>query len=193
MRMIDDGPDNLELDQMLRQLKQAPIPAPRAEIRQNLQRMTAMPRASHSHRLRWALSAAACLTVMAGVSSHYLHRSPEFMSKSQNVTSVATGTTPNIVPAQKLAAVPRKVHHASPHKPASPPSSFTVQLSYSNREIANGTNAIVSVKVSREELIALGVPTANETREGKYLAAVTLGDDGLPRSLQVPLPLKTLD
>jgi hypothetical protein len=49
------------------------------------------------------------------------------------------------------------------------------------------------VQISREELMALGYPIDDVAGDHKYLAEIALGDDGLPRSIRIPLPLRSID
>jgi hypothetical protein len=73
------------------------------------------------------------------------------------------------------------------------PASFDVNLPYSNPAIANGTGTIVRIIISREELQAIGLsPGDAATGQNRYLADLALGDDGLPRSIHVPLPLRAV-
>jgi hypothetical protein len=205
MPEINDEPEYQELEQMLLRLKEAPIPAPADEIRQNLQRVSTGVRhdveaASHparrAHWPRWVFAAAACIAMVLIAGLRYTWRSPEHQT---NIANVAHGSSSEASTNAKTALRPpavahrKSLRHATPRSTPPQPRSFTVELSYSNRDIANGTSAIISVQVSGEELIALGVPIGDAANDRKYLADVTLGDDGLPRSIQIPLPLRSLD
>jgi hypothetical protein len=206
-------PTTRELDHMLRTLRDMPVPEPSAEIRDNLRRMiatsperVALDLGSPAKRywLRWASFGAACASVLVGVAIHNLGSLHNVATP--NAVSVAPVAHTEAAPAirrdlQRRAFPLRKV--AAPNvKRFRPPAlrnqvsesaSFNLELPYSNREIANGTNATIRVAVSRQELEALGFPFGGATGDGKYLAEIALGDDGLPRSIRVPLPLKSLN
>jgi hypothetical protein len=44
--------------------------------------------------------------------------------------------------------------------------------------------------MSQTELVSLGFPMNAMLHDRRVLAELTLGDDGLPRSISVPLPLE---
>jgi len=213
MRKVSpDELNDVELDQMLRSLKDAPIPAPADKIRHNLQRVSAMSHASkesasrsavHPCWLRWAFAMVACVAAIVGVSLHYIQRPHENVigivsvvdgSGADATRGAVRGLQKHVPPSHKVTiGVGKSLSHSKPHQDLSQPRSFTVGLPYSNRDIANGTDAAISVQVSREELMALGCPMGDVTGDHKYLAEIALGDDGLPRSIRIPLPLRSID
>jgi hypothetical protein len=65
-----------------------------------------------------------------------------------------------------------------------------VRLPYSNSAIDNGTDATIRVSMSQTELVSLGFPMNATLQDRRVVAEITLGDDGLPRSISVPLPLE---
>lgn len=67
---------------------------------------------------------------------------------------------------------------------------MVVRLPYSNSAIDNGTDATIRVSVSQAELVSLGFPMTAILRDRRVVADLTLGDDGLPRAISVPLPLE---
>jgi hypothetical protein len=67
---------------------------------------------------------------------------------------------------------------------------MVLQLPYSNSAIATGTSTTVEVTMSQYELASLGFPVSGAKRDSRIVAELTLGDDGLPRSISLPLPLE---
>jgi hypothetical protein len=67
---------------------------------------------------------------------------------------------------------------------------MVVRLPYSNSAIETGTDATIRVSMSQTELVSLGFPMNATLHDRRVLAELTLGDDGLPRSISVPLPLQ---
>jgi hypothetical protein len=67
---------------------------------------------------------------------------------------------------------------------------MVVSLPYSNSAIDTGTDATIRVSMSQTELLSLGFPMNATLHDRRVLAELTLGDDGLPRSISVPLPLE---
>jgi hypothetical protein len=63
-----------------------------------------------------------------------------------------------------------------------------VRLPYSNSAIRTGTGATIRVSISQSELLSLGFPVNATIHDRRIVAEVTLGDDGLPRAISVPLP-----
>jgi hypothetical protein len=69
---------------------------------------------------------------------------------------------------------------------------MTMQLPYSNRAIETGTYSTIRVSMSQSELLSLGFPINATVQERRIAAELTLGDDGLPRAISLPLPLEVL-
>jgi hypothetical protein len=67
---------------------------------------------------------------------------------------------------------------------------MVVRLPYSNSAIDTGTDATLRVSMSQAELVSLGFPMNGTLHEGRVVAELTLGDDGLPRAISVTLPLE---
>ena len=64
---------------------------------------------------------------------------------------------------------------------------MVVRLPYSNSAIDTGTDATIRVSMSQAELVSLGFPLNATLHDRRVVAELTLGDDGLPRSISVPL------
>jgi hypothetical protein len=69
---------------------------------------------------------------------------------------------------------------------------MTLRLPYSNSAIETGTNTTIRVSVSESELLSLGFPINTTAQDSRIVAELTLGDDGLPRAISVPLPLEVM-
>jgi hypothetical protein len=67
---------------------------------------------------------------------------------------------------------------------------MVVRLPYSNSAIDTGTDATLRVSMSQAELVSLGFPMNGTLHDGRVVADLTLGDDGLPRAISVTLPLE---
>lgn len=86
-----------------------------------------------------------------------------------------------------------KFHHARPA--AVPPigaRQMTMRLPYSNSAIENGTDTTIRVSISQSELLSLGFPINATVQDRCIVAQLTLGDDGLPRAISLPLPLEVM-
>ena len=143
--------------------------------------------------------ASACIIVAGlatGLAVHFLERKP-----AQNDRTV-TASSPVVSPetrAHSVAAVqpsvrtPRKVHHSRP-TPVEPtgPRQMTVRLPYSNSAIETGTGTTIRVSMSQSELLSLGFPINTTVQDRRIVAELTLGDDGLPRAISLPLPLEVM-
>jgi hypothetical protein len=98
--------------------------------------------------------------------------------------------------AAKLAVRPEKVKplrmaHSLPMLAAGTTARrMVVRLPYSNSAIDTGTDATIRVSMSQTELVSLGFPMNATLHDRRVIAELTLGDDGLPRSISVPLPLE---
>jgi hypothetical protein len=69
---------------------------------------------------------------------------------------------------------------------------MTMQLPYSNRAIETGTYSTIRVSMSQSELLSLGFPINATVQDRRIAAELTLGDDGLPRAISLPLPLEVV-
>lgn len=69
---------------------------------------------------------------------------------------------------------------------------MVVQLPYSNSAIDTGTDTTIQVSMSQVELASLGFPINAALQDRRVVAELTLGDDGLPRAISVPLPLEVI-
>ena len=88
---------------------------------------------------------------------------------------------------------PLKTTHSLPRlSPNTTAQRMVVRLPYSNSAIDTGTDATIRVWMSQTELVSLGFPMNATLHDRRVVADLTLGDDGLPRSISVPLPLEVV-
>jgi len=69
---------------------------------------------------------------------------------------------------------------------------MTMQLPYSNSAIETGTDTTIRVSMSQSELLSLGFPINATIHDRRIAAELTLGGDGLPRTISLPLPLEVM-
>jgi hypothetical protein len=69
---------------------------------------------------------------------------------------------------------------------------MTLRLPYSNSAIETGTDTTIQVSMSQSELLSLGFPINATAQDRSIVAELTLGDDGLPRAISLPLPLEVM-
>ncbi len=67
-----------------------------------------------------------------------------------------------------------------------------LRLPYSNSAIQTGTDTTIRVSMSQSELQSLGFPINTTVPDTRIVAELTLGDDGLPRAISLPLPLEVV-
>jgi hypothetical protein len=144
------------------------------------------------------------LTIALGL--HFRRQEPT--QAHRTTTGATTGAHPAHSPTHiaQVAPAPRpsvsrhkKAYHAEPAVPPSlgetEPSGeqqMTLRLPYSNSAIETGTGATIRVSMSQSELLSLGFPLNTTVRDRRVVAELTLGDDGLPRAISVPLPLEVV-
>jgi hypothetical protein len=201
-------PTTEELDVMLCALRDASPIDPPDEIRDGLFKMAASDERTpnQSKWLRWAIPSSACAAVLllsAGL--HYFATSqkrplPLAIRTDQaphglvdQVVRHDTDRRPVAVRRRAIATKAGRIHPPLSRENAPQSAGVDLELPYSNRTIVNGTSAIVQVAISREELAALGIPINSVAGESRYIADIALGDDGLPRSIHVPLPLRSIN
>lgn len=95
--------------------------------------------------------------------------------------------------AQRIPGKHLNVHRQRP-APAQPMSArrMTLRLPYSNSAIETGTDTTIKVSMSQSELVSLGFPINTTAQDRRIVAELTLGDDGLPRAISLPLPLEVM-
>lgn len=143
--------------------------------------------------------AAACLVVAGlatGLALYFFQRgpvkdngtakaSPPVVSSEIKVHSV-----PAVLPSVNKSTKARHSRRA-PAEPTSP-RQMTMRLPYSNSAIETGTGTTIRVSMSQSELLSLGFPINTTVQDRRIVAELTLGDDGLPRAISLPLPLEVM-
>jgi hypothetical protein len=69
---------------------------------------------------------------------------------------------------------------------------MVIPLPYSNSSVDTGTGATIRVSMSQSELLSLGFPLNATLHDRRVVAELTLGDDGLPRAISLPIPLELI-
>jgi hypothetical protein len=197
--------DQAELEQLLDRLKRVEAQGPSPAIRNRLQSL-------HAERLRQAevrdessrwrafwLSPIVSFGVVSAVVVAGIGLVPHRWEQRQADTH-AVIKSPAATPADVgLAAATASgskgaalvAHHALHRVTKAPlPRRMVVQLPYSNSAIVTGTSTTVEVSMSLYELASLGFPLSGAKGDSRIVAELTLGDDGLPRSISLPLPLE---
>lgn len=161
----------------------------------------ARPKDGGRKRLAWLGPAfAAALFVALGLTTlfaiHFRREEPTRASKAVKANHPAMPSEHRTLEA----AAPRhpvseqsRIHHKEP--PFVAPVSarqMTMRLPYSNTAIHTGTDATIRVSMSQSELLSLGFPISATIPDRRVMAELTLGDDGLPRAISVPLPLEVM-
>jgi hypothetical protein len=133
----------------------------------------------------------------------YVHRSESLRAGIELRVAQPGVTQPGVAQPKQtfsggtLAAVPAavikppKIRHGSPRLAQNTAARrMVVRLPYSNSAIDTGTDATLRVSMSQAELVSLGFPMNGTLHQGRVVADLTLGDDGLPRAISVTLPLE---
>jgi hypothetical protein len=148
--------------------------------------------------LRPALSATLCVAVGLIVALVIRLRghvtAPVDTTAKVSHPAVPMEPNPHVGPATRLVASKySKFNHSHPAA-VSPIGTrqMTMRLPYSNSAIETGTDATIRVSISQSELLSLGFPINTTVQDRRILAQLTLGDDGLPRAISLPLPLQVV-
>lgn len=138
---------------------------------------------------------AATFFVVAGLAGelavHFLE--PKLAQNGGTVTASSPVVSPEIKAQSSVepsVRKPRRVHHSRPTPiKTTGPRQMTVRLPYSNSAIETGTGTTLRVSMTQSELLSLGFPINETVQDRRIVAELTLGDDGLPRAISLPLPL----
>ncbi|HZP04613.1 MAG TPA: hypothetical protein VFB43_06920 [Terracidiphilus sp.] len=162
--------------------------------------------APQSHATRWKVlgrlrpAFAAAILIAAGLATvlvvHFRQHGPEQIHGTASVahSAVSPEVTAQISPsAQPTVDKHSRFRRAQPRlvKPATT-RQLTIRLPYSNGAIETGTDTTIRVSIFQSELVSLGFPINRTVRDRRIVAELTLGDDGLPRAISVPLPLEVM-
>jgi len=194
-------------DELLRLLREVSPQEPSPYIREQLDAMGSLqfsntPFFRWRHALRnlwpWALPVTALAVVVVVMALPFRHDvagldlrvSPPGVPPWLASTSLSSNPAP-----QTSAPAPgtRKNTHVRAMAPKTKPvDRLTVSLPYSNPDISTGTSTVVRVAMPQMQLAALGLPLPAVGANSRIIADVTLGDDGLPKSISLPLPLQVV-
>ena len=107
--------------------------------------------------------------------------------------SMSSGKEARVAPSGPLPTPPSAVNRRSrPKLRAASAREMVIRLPYSNSSVDTGTGATIQVSISQSELLSLGFPLNATLHDRRVVAELTLGDDGLPRAISLPLPLEII-
>jgi hypothetical protein len=144
---------------------------------------------------------AAALLVVAGLATVFVFHSRRHeaaqtarastISPHSGLPEKKTVVTPVIQPSS---VKPPKVRRAlqAIARPAPRQQQLAMRLPYSNSAIETGTDTTIQITMSQSELVSLGFPINATAQDRRIVAELTLGDDGLPRAISLPLPLEVM-
>ncbi|HTD55481.1 MAG TPA: hypothetical protein VK670_08860 [Silvibacterium sp.] len=108
--------------------------------------------------------------------------------------AITSGKEAHVVPTEHSPMPPSPVNHRSQPKlsPSRSAREMVIWLPYSNSSVDTGTGATIQVSLSQSELLSLGFPLNATIHDRRVVAELTLGGDGLPRAISLPLPLELI-
>jgi hypothetical protein len=156
--------------------------------------------AANENPLRWLspILFAASLIFVGIAALYFAHSRPGRTLRGDSTRVISSVVSPaGGVSTASLAgssgARPQAAYHwPQPLTRRSGPQRMTLRLPYSNSAIENGTQATIRVSMSQSDLLSLGFPVNATLQDRRILADLTLGDDGLPRAISLPLPLEVI-
>jgi len=195
-------------NELLRLLGEASPQEPSPYIREQLEAMGSLQfsstpflrwRQALQHHWLWALPVAGLAALVLVM---FLPTRPQVAALDLQATppGVPPLLASNAYPANpRVPGIPapvvstKKTTHVPNAAPkAKPMDRLTVPLPYSNPDISTGTSTVVRVAMPQMQLAALGLPLPAVAADSRIIADVTLGDDGLPKSISLPLPLQVV-
>lgn len=189
------------IDHLLRMLGDLSESDPSPAVREHLQILAArrlremaekgMERRARLYKPAFAAVLLLALGVGTGLVLHLRHDRPATLKAAAGVHRIPASPLhqPHLT-REAPAAVPNR----SPRPLNAHPSErrITMPLPYSNGAIDTGTGTTIRVAVSQSELVSMGFPINATIPDRRVVAELTLGDDGLPRALSLPLPLEVM-
>jgi hypothetical protein len=143
--------------------------------------------------------AAALLIAVASLAVLFVHLRENESRRPDSAVKIGRATPPSAARDVPAAPAPRQKSSVSQtHRtrldvgPRTGPQQMTMRLPYSDSAIATGTAATIRVAMSQSELLSLGFPVNATVQDARVVAELTLGDDGLPRAISLPLPLEVI-
>lgn len=161
----------------------------------------ARPRGGDRRKPAW-LKAAFASGFLAGVGLLAVTANLFWQAGPRRTHGSARVNHPSVSPGFRVPTAPAQGHRplkrsrVRPMESASLPLSgarqMTMRLPYSNSAIETGTDTTIRVSMSQSELLSLGFPINATIPDRRIVAELTLGDDGLPRAISVPLPIEEM-
>lgn len=195
-------------DELLRLLREASPQEPSPYIREQLEAMGSLQfsstpflrwRQALQHHWLWTVPMAALAVVIVVM---FLPLRPQVAGLDLQVTppglpptlgSDSNFSNPQVPETSAPAPGTKKNTRVLDAVPKTKPMDrLTVPLPYSNPDISTGTSTVVRVAMPQMQLAALGLPLPAVAADSRIIADVTLGDDGLPKSISLPLPLQVV-
>jgi hypothetical protein len=195
-------------DELLRLLREASPQEPSPYVREQLEatgslQFSSTPflrwRQALQHHWLWALPVATLAIVVVVM---FLPLRPQVAGLDLQVTppgvppplgSNSYSSNPQVAePSAPLPGTKKKTRVSGAAPKTKPMDRLTVPLPYSNPDISTGTSTVVRVAMPQMQLAALGLPLPAVATDSRIIADVTLGDDGLPKSISLPLPLQVV-
>ena len=107
---------------------------------------------------------------------------------------ITSGKEAHVLPVEQSPMPPSPVNRRSRPKlsPSRSAREMVIWLPYSNGSVDTGTGATIQVSMSQSELLSLGFPLNATLHDRRVVAELTLGGDGLPRAIRLPLPLELI-
>ena len=194
------------IDSLLKVLGDLSNHEPSSALRERIsvlasERLSQNPRRVGRNAQKWLepALAIACLLVIGLAVEFALHFSAR---KPADNLGIARVGPPAVSPETRVHSAPHvrpsiekppKVHHSriAPLKPTSG-RQMTMRLPYSNSAIETGTDTTIRVSMSQSDLLSLGFPINTTVQDRRIVAELTLGGDGLPLAISIPLPLEVM-
>jgi hypothetical protein len=153
-------------------------------------RIFSWPRAAFATLLFAAMGLAAAWVVHLRQPKN-MRAGNEHTSTSLPMSSVKEA---HVIPSGPSPVPPSLVSRRSRPKlqPAPSARAMVIRLPYSNSFVDTGNGVTIQVAMSQSELLSLGFPLSATLHDQRIAADVTLGDDGLPRAISLPLPLELI-
>lgn len=124
------------------------------------------------------------------VASHPDDESHALQYRNSNPKPNTTSNAPKAIDARKTDNPIRK--SLTRPNPQSEDSSVTVALPYSNSDVSHQPFATIRTSMRTSDLRTLGLDVPDGEAGSEVQALLTLGTDGLPRSITVPIPFKSV-
>ncbi|MHB1958319.1 MAG: hypothetical protein ACYCO5_04735 [Acidobacteriaceae bacterium] len=204
--------DFAHLDWLLESLKKAPVQDPSSAVKDRLNalyvqrlRESPAPRVKLAGKRSWLsfwlkpVAAIVLLMIVSigGMFLVHLHQGRRLRAGNNPGVNIQKEPPNNEARTASEVAVPKSPLRPNRHAQLAQmhsvnPTEMIVRLPYSDNVIATGTSTTIEVSMSQSELVSLGFPLPQSLQNRRFIADLTLGDDGLPRAISLPLPLEVI-